>query len=178
MNSKKQIMSFIKPNLVPVIIWLVLPPLTIVGLLILLCVTIPTYVRAKKNINKLESRGELEKAAAELTSTNAKRWVMGRIILTDNYVFCKGSGYIFTYDEIAWVYKHRFVRSFLFIPIKTTDSLYLATKSMKPKAVASMGKDKMEEIKNAIVEIYNHNNRCLIGYTKENIAAYKQLSAQ
>lgn len=177
MNSKKQILSFIRPNLVPIIILLFLPPLTIVAILLLLCVTIPASVRAKKSIERLEYGGQMEQAAAELTSTNAKRWVKGNVILTDHYVFCKGSGRIFTYDEILWVYKHRYVKRAFFIPIKTTDSLYVATKSMKPKAVASMGKDKMDEIQNAIKEIHSHNNRCLIGYTNENVAAYKQLSA-
>lgn len=176
MNGKKQIMNFIKPNLVPVIILLVIPPLTIIALLILLCSTIPTIARAKKNIKNLEEQGALEAAAAELTSPNAKRWVKGKLFLTENYVFCKGNGRIFTYDEILWAYKQHYVKRALFIPIKTTDSLYLAAKNMKPRAVASMGKDKMDEIRNAMCEIRNHNKRCLIGYTNENVAAYKQLS--
>lgn len=49
---------------------------------------------------------------------------------------------------------------------------------MKPREVATMGKDKMDEIKNAIVEIYRHNNSCLIGYTNENVAKYKALKKQ
>ena len=47
---------------------------------------------------------------------------------------------------------------------------------MKPKQVAIMGKDKLDEIKTAIIEIYNHNRSCLVGYTKENQVAYKQLT--
>lgn len=176
MESKKKIMHYIQPNLVLPII-LLIPPLTLFGLILLLC-TIPPYIRAKKNVSKLEESGELDQAAAELMSPNAKRWVNGNVILTENYAFCKHTGLVFTYDEILWAYKHRFTRRFLFIPISVTDSLYLATKGMKPGAVASMGKDKMDEIKNAIVEIYNHNRNCLIGYTKENVAGYKQLSSK
>lgn len=176
MDAKKTIMGFIKPKLVLVITLLILFPLTFFGLIMLLCVTIPTFIRAKKNIAKLEANGELEKAAAEIMSASAKRLVNGKVIFTENYIFCKGAGFIFTYDEVLWAYKHRFTRSILFIPIIVTDSLYLATKEQKPKAIASMGKDKMDEIKNAILEIYKHNSKCLIGYTEQNAASYKVLS--
>lgn len=176
MDAKKTIMRFIKPNLVPVIVLLLLFPLTFIGLIVLLGVTIPTIIRAKKNIAKLEENGELDKAATEIMSTNAKRLVNGKVIFTENYIFCKGTGYIFTYDEVLWTYKHRYTERFLFIPIKVTDSLYLATKTLKPKSVASMGKDKMDEIKNAILEIYNHNSKCLVGYTTENASNYKTLA--
>ena len=52
----------------------------------------------------------------------------------------------------------------------------VAAKGMKPRMVATMGKDKTEQIKNAIVDIYNHNNNCIIGYNNEAIAKYKALS--
>lgn len=149
---------------------------TFFGIVILLCVTLPAMNRAKKSVANLEASGKLDQAAAELTSPSAKRYMDGKLILTDHFVFCKNTGYVFTYDEIAWVYKHRFTQRVLLIPIKVTDSIYLATKTMKPKQIVAMGKDKMDQIKNAIVEIYNHNNKCLIGYTDDNIAAYKQLS--
>ncbi len=174
MNSKKVISSFINPNFVPVIIFTILPP-WIFGLIVLLCGTLPTYFRARKNIAKLESRGELDKAAAELMSTNNKRYIKGNVVFTENYVFCKNTGYIFTYDEILWAYKHQETTTFLFIPIQVVSSLYLATKDTKPTMVASMGKDKYDEIKNSIIEIYSHNNSCLIGYTNETIAKYKAL---
>lgn len=174
MESKKKITRFIRPNLVLPIIFLI-PPLTPFGLLILLFSTIPTYVRASKCVRKLESSGKLDEAAEELSSANAKRYMNGKLILTDHYVFCKSTGFVFAYDEILWVYKHRFTRRFLFIPISVTDSLYLAAKDAKPSQVASMGKDKMDDIKNAIVEIYRHNPKVLVGFTQESKDAYKQL---
>ena len=176
MDSKKKIMSFIRPNLVLPIV-LLIPPLTLFGLIVLLFSTIPTYVRASKHVSRLETSGKLDEAAEELSSANAKRYMNGKVILTDHYVFCKRTGFVVAYDEILWVYKHRFTRRFLFIPISVTDSLYLASKDMKPCQVAAMGKDKMDDIKNTIVEIYRHNNKCLVGYSKENTAQYKQLTA-
>lgn len=173
MDAKKQIMQFIKPNIIPAIVLIVIFPLALLGLLILLCAALPTYNRAKKSIARLEANGWLEKAAEQMLSSNAKHLVKGKVILTEDFVFCKNTGRIFTYDEILWAYRHRYTQTLLFIPIKVTDSLYLGTKTMKPQGVASMGKDKKEEIKAAIVEIYTHNPSCLIGYTKETVAGYK-----
>ena len=68
---------------------------------------------------------------------------------------------------------HRIIYS-----IKVNDSLYMAAKDMKPRSVATMGKDKMEELKNAILEIYRHNNNCLVGYTNETSAKYKLLASK
>lgn len=175
MDAKKTIKKFISPNIVIPII-LLIPPFTIFGLIVLLCGTLPTLLKVKKSIDKLETNGLLENAAAEIVSADAKHLIKGKVIFSEHYMFCKRTGFVFTYDEIMWVYKHRFTRRFLLIPIQVTDSLYLATKASKPIAVATMGKDKLDEIKNAIIEIYKHNNSCLVGYSNENIAKYKALS--
>ncbi len=175
MDAKKTIKNFISPNIIVPII-LLIPPFTIFGIIILLCGTLPTLLKVKKSIDKLESNGLLESAAAEIMSADAKHLMKGKVILTEHYMFCKRTGYVFTYDEITWVYKHRLTRRFLLIPIQVTDSLYLATKTSKPIAVATMGKDKLDEIKNTIIEIYKHNNSCLVGYSKETIAKYNALS--
>lgn len=175
MNAKRAVRKFILPNIITPVI-LLIPPFTIFGLIIFLCNTLPALIRVKKCVGKLEENGTLENAATEMMSSNAKHLIKGKVIFTEHYMFCKGTGLVFTYDEIMWVYKHRFTRRFLLIPIQVTDSLYLATAVSKPKAVASMGKDKKEEIKDAILEIYNHNSKCLIGYTNENSAKYKTLS--
>lgn len=177
MDAKKAIVKFVKPNMVPVIILICIPPiLTIIGLLLLLCVTLPANKRVNKRIEELEANGELERAYAEFTSPNAKHLIKGKLILTEHYIFGKNSGLILTYDEVKWAYKHRYTRSVLFIPIVVTDSLYLATKTFKPGPIAGKGRDKKDDIKTAIIEIYNHNRNCLIGYTKENAAAYKAMT--
>ena len=176
MYSKKIIKSFINPNIIPVILFILFPLTSFFGLLFLLAVSLPTLIRAGKTIAKLERNGELDKAAAELISPNSKKFVNQKLVLTDNYVFCKKTGYVFSYDEILWAYKNRHTTTLFFIPIKVTDSLYVATNGVKPRMIASMGKDKTEEIKNAILEIYTHNNNCLIGYTNENLQKYKALA--
>jgi len=175
MNPKKTIKQFIGPSFIPVIVLLIIPFFFPIAILVFLCATLPVMLRANKAVSKLEEAGLLEQAAAELTSPSAKHFMDGKAICTDHYLFCKRFGYIFTYEEIAWVYKHRFTQRMLFIPISVTDSLYLATKDTKAKQVVAMRKDKMDQIKNLILEIYSRNRSCLIGYSDENIAAYKAM---
>ena len=145
------------------------------ALIVFLCTTLPALLRANKNLQKIEANGQMEQAAKELTAADSKKLMNGKLVLTENFVFCKATGYIFTYDEILWAYKHRQTNTFFFIPVQVVDSLYLASKGMKPRLVVALGKDKMDEIKNAILEIYAHNSNCLIGYTNETIAKYKAL---
>lgn len=175
MNQKKIVSNFINPKWIPVVILFIIPVVNFFALIFFLTTTLPALLRANKKIKELEANGLLDKAAAELSGTNKKSYIKGKIVLTDSFVFSKGNGFVFSYNEILWVYKHRQTMSFLFIPISVTDSIYLATKNMNPRLVAGMGKDKKDEIKNAIIEIYNHNNNCLVGYTNETCAKYKEL---
>ncbi len=176
MDSKKIISGYIKPNLVLAIVLLLIPIVNFFGLIIFLCVTLPALLRANKSLKKLEADGKLEAAAAELTSPAGKKFMKGNILLTENYVFCKKTGFVFTYDEMLWTYKFRQTTTCFFIPVKVTDSLYIATKDMKPRQVVAMGKDKHDEIKNTILEIYQHNNNCLVGYTNEAKEKYKEIT--
>ena len=175
MNSKKVISDFIKPNLIVPAIFTILPPF-IFGLIVLLCSGLPNLKRANKCLSALESKGEIDKAAAELNSPNSKKFVKGKVILTENYIFCKNTGVVISYEDAVWAYRNRHTSTFFLIPISVNDSLCLASKYFKPIQAAIMGKDKHEEIKNAIVEIYNHNNACLVGYNAETNAKYKALS--
>ena len=181
MDAKKKINQFIGPNWIPGIIMIILFPLAIFGLFYLLFIALPRSNTAKRNLEKLEENGQLEQAAAELTSQNAKQYMDGKLVLTDHFVFCKKTGQIYTYDEFVWIYRHTFTQRFFLIPVKVTESLYASTtiaKTGKPSQalpIASMGKDTMDQIKNAIIEIYNHNKNCMIGYSDQNVAAHKQM---
>lgn len=178
MSAKKNLASFLRPNWIILVILFLVPYVNIFCLFVFLFNTLPAIRRANKLINKLEAEGKLQNAAAELTSSAAKHYMKGKVVLTPNYMFCKRRGYVFSYDEIVWAYRHTHTTSFLFIPVSTVDSVFLATKTMKPTQVASMGKDKLGEIKNVLVDIYNHNNSCLLGYSDETKAKYKALKSR
>lgn len=176
MDAKKTIKKFINPGWIGTVICLVIPGFQVIGIVLLLALLLPNMTRANKNIAKLEQAGLLEKAAAELNSPSAKKFMNDNVICTDNFLFCKKTGYVFTYDEIAWAYKHRYTQRLFLIPISVTDSIYLATKTVKAKQVAAMKKDKQDQIVALIKEIYAHNPSCLIGYSSENQQQYKALS--
>lgn len=176
MDAKKTIKKFINPGWIGTVICLVIPGFQVIGIVLLLVLLLPNMTRANKSIAKLEQAGLLEKAAAELNSPSAKKFMNGSVICSDNFLFCKKTGYVFTYNEIVWAYKHRFTQRVLLIPVSVTDSIYLATATTKAKQVAAMKKDKQDQIPNLIREIYAHNPACLIGYSKENQQQYKVLT--
>ncbi len=175
MDSKKIVAGYVRPNWIVTVILMIIPIVGFFAFIVFLCRTLPSLIRANKSLKKLEANGQMEQAATQLISADSKKLMKGRLTLTESFVFCKATGYIFTYDEILWTYKHRQTNTVLFIPIQVTDSLYLASKGMKPRPVVSMGKDKLDEIKTAILEIYAHNNSCIVGYNNETVARYKAL---
>ena len=124
---------------------------------------------------KLEDSGTLEKAAAEMMSANARYLIKGKVIFTENYIFCKCTGWVLRYDEILWAYKYK-LTDYTIVASRVSDSLELAIEGIKePIDVVTIGKDKDHEIEIAILEIYRHNKHCLIGYTDENIRKYKEM---
>ncbi|MBP3541356.1 MAG: hypothetical protein J6K72_06035 [Clostridia bacterium] len=177
MDTMNTMKKFLKPNLVVTII-LLIPPLTFLGLIGLLFGTLPANKRMKKHLASLEQRGLLAQAAAEMSGPNVKQLMKGNLLLTDHFIYCKGMGIVLPYEDAVWAYKHRQSNSLLFIPIIVQDSLYLATTTEKVRQVAVMGKDKHDEIKEAILTIYSKNQNCLIGYNNDTIAAYRQWKKQ
>lgn len=176
MENKKLVLDFIKPkNLVVTIIFTVFPLTWIFGLIYLLFTYLPCRIRAGKCVAALEAKGELDKAASELANANKETFMKGNVVLTDNYLFCKKTGVVIPCKDILWTYKFRQTTSLLFIPLVVRDSLYVATKTMKPFAAFTMGKDKTEQVVGAIMGIYKRNNSCLVGFTNENSKSYKAL---
>ena len=175
MNAKKTVAKFLAPNWIPMIVAMLIPIVNVYALLILLFNFLPRQLRANKSVKNLEANGKLEEAAAELLSGDSRRFMNGKVVLSAHYVFCKGNGYAFTYDELVWGYKHLQTYSVLFIPVCVISSLFIATKTMKPTKVVSMGRDKTDEIKNTLLEMFKHNNNCMIGYTDDNRNRYKAL---
>lgn len=174
MNAKKTVAKFIRPNWIPLAISFLIPIVNFFTLITFFTTTLPALIRANKTLKKLQQKNILEQVAADLLNTNSKRFMKGKVVMSDNYVICKNTGYVFTYDEIVWAYRTRQSTAFLEIEFNVADSLYLATADKNPVPVALIHKDKNNEVTNAIVEIYTHN-QCLVGYTNESLAKYKAL---
>lgn len=147
--------------------------------LIFLAIGLPSYLQANKSLKQLEAKGLLEKAAAEMSSPSAQVIGKNKGMLTENFLFCKGTGIAVAYKDILWTYKHRLTRSLLFIPIQVIDSLMISTADRNGVQAINMGgKDKQDALKGVILEIYKHNPKVLVGFSKENQKAYKELRKQ
>lgn len=137
---------------------------------------LPALIRMNANLKRLEELGLLEKAAEELDSPSATVVGKGKGVLTENFLFGKNTGLVLPYTDILWTYKHKQTTTVLFIPVQTVESLMICTaKKQAIQAINLGGKDKKEELKNAILTIYQKNPNVLVGYSQENQKAYKAL---
>ena len=93
---------------------------------------------------------------------------------TEHFLFARRGAHVCAYTDILWTYKHKFTRTLLFIPIHTSESVILCTKTGS-YIINLGGKDKNNELVELIKTIYQHNPNVLVGYTEENKKAYKAL---
>ena len=132
---------------------------------------------AKRSIGRLRKLGLLDKAAMELENEQPRMLCKNRVALTSNFLFGKHMGAACAYQDILWVYKHRYVSRFLFIPILVQDSLVIETGNRSINI--NLGrKDKNNELLQIIQVIREKNPHVLAGHTEENKKAYKQLRKQ
>ena len=128
--------------------------------------------QAKKCLAALEERGLLERAAAQLESGILLKLGKDRGRLTDQFIFGRGTGLVLRYDEILWAYQRTQRTNY----VVTNISLVVNTRRKKNQSIVTMGrKGKDNQIAQALLMIYQHNPRALVGYTPENASAYKQL---
>lgn len=138
---------------------------------------IPRILGAGGIAKWLARMGKLDDAAAELQGIQAKVLCRNKVTVTANFIFGKRMLTACAYEDILWVYKHRYTQRLLFIPIFVQDSLVLET--TKRKMNINLGrKDKNNELIQIIQIIREKNPGVLTGYTEENQKAYKQLRKQ
>lgn len=143
------------------------------GLLALLCLIFQLRASsmAKKCLGVLEERCLLDKAAQQLENP-AEQLIIGknRGILTQDFVFGKGTGAVVAYSDILWAYKQDAKRNFM--PVNSY--LMVATSWMGAQGVVDLNApDKTGCIGDALAVIATRNPRAMLGFTNENRSAYK-----
>ncbi len=128
----------------------------------------------KKNIEKsldaLEQKGQLLTAWNEW---NSYRYDDPKetIALTDHYIFDKNSSEIIPYQDIVWAYKFVIRRHFMevnsYIVCQMNDG---TTRQVTPV------RNRKEAVDQILTVIAEKNPGVLIGYTKENKNAYKEMT--
>lgn len=144
------------------------------GLFCLLCIVL--YARAaamsRKCLAVLEERCLLEKAAQQLQNKDAQLVIgKNRGVLTEDFIFGKGTGMVLTYSDILWAYKQDAKRNFMV----ANSYLFAATDWMNPQGVVDLnGPDKTGCIGDALAVIGRRNPNVLLGYTNENRKAFRE----
>ena len=126
----------------------------------------------KKCIKRLEENGQLERAAEQLESL--ERVTIGADMgrMSPNYLYGKNTGVVLAYEDIGWAYKKTIKRYF----ITVNAALIVCTVDGKEYSAVNYGRnDKFGDIENALMNIHEKNPRALIGFTKENQKAYKEM---
>ena len=148
-------------------------------LLIGLCGDLPANSNAKKTLAALESKGLLDRVAAEMTGPNKRVIGKDRAILTENFLIIKRTGRVVALNSVVWAYKHRLTQRVFLIPVNVQDSLWIGDGVKAPREMLSLGgKDKNDELKDVILAMYQRNPRMLVGFTPENQKAYKAIRQQ
>lgn len=157
----------------------ILMPVGFIFLLIGLCTDVPANSNAKKTLAALESKGLLDKVAAEMTGPNKRVIGKNRAILTENFLVIKRTGHVVALNSVVWAYKYRLTQRVFLIPVNVQESLWIGDGVKAPCQLLSMGgKDKNDELKDVMVAMYNRNPRMLVGYSPENQRAYKAMRQQ
>lgn len=142
-----------------------------------LTVDLPAIRRGKKSLERLRQSGQLEQAAQELSTGGDLTIGRDKTLFTEHFLFGRQNGTAICYEDILWAYKSRFTQRVVGIPVKTVDSLTVSTASQKKLCAVNMGKrDKKNELDAALARIYEKNPKVLMGYTKENQQAYRELT--
>ena len=142
-----------------------------------LIVDLPAVRRSKKSLAQLQTAGKLELAAAELSAASSKMIGKDKAILAEHFLFGHQNGAAFAYSDLLWVYKRRYTQRVMGLPVKTVESLMVSTASQREVCAINLGrKDKNNELDAVIAHIHGQNPNILLGYTKENKQACKELS--
>lgn len=143
------------------------------GLFALLCIIFQTRAAkvSKKCLKVLEERCLLEKAAQQLENP-VNHLVIGknRGILTQDFIFGKGTGAVVAYSDILWAYKQEQRRNFVVV----SSYLMAGTAWMGVEGIIDLNRaDREGYIGDALARIAEQNPEALLGYTNENRKAYK-----
>ena len=127
------------------------------------------YIVSNKTLKGIN----VDEVEAELFGSDTLEYPKKKLFLTNNYIVSKSSGAlkVILYSDIVWMYVQK--RYYNGIPIGAF--LTVATKNKTHQITVAKNEQELSEIMEVI---YKKNGNILLGYTKENIAAYKSKGKQ
>lgn len=125
------------------------------------------------NFNKIKSKYSIKELDNEMNDKNSFYYNKANLYLTPNYIInFSGKLFIIKYIDIDWIYPNITKTN----GIKTAKSIILITKENKTYIISNLSNitRKSKEIYDEIWDtIVSKNSDMLVGYTEENIKAYK-----
>ena len=125
------------------------------------------------NFNKIKSKYSIKELDNEMNDKNSFYYDKANLYLTPNYIInFSGKLFIIKYTDIDWIYPNITKTN----GIKTAKSIILITKENKTYIISNLSNitRKSKEIYDEIWDtIVSKNSDMLVGYTEENIKAYK-----
>lgn len=125
------------------------------------------------NFNKIKSKYNIKELDNEMNDKNSFYYNKANLYLTPNYIInFSGKLFIIKYIDIDWIYPNITKTN----GIKTAKSIILITKENKTYNISNLSNitRKSKEIYDEIWDtIVSKNSDMLVGYTEENIKAYK-----
>lgn len=125
------------------------------------------------NFNKIKSKYSIKELDNEMNDKNSFYYNKANLYLTPNYIInFSGKLFIIKYIDIDWIYPNITKTN----GIKTAKSIILVTKENKTYIISNLSNitRKSKEIYDEIWDtIVSKNSDMLVGYTEENIKAYK-----
>lgn len=134
--------------------------------------TLPLRLTLRRCLNKLEKENLLEAAAAALNAPE-EGLLGGKCSVAGEYLFSPESGVVLPVSELGWVYFHHMGNRKLDLvaEVNTWGTRYFSLLSLSEKASQT-------EVNELLQQAEGLFPNALIGYSKENKAAWKALCAQ
>lgn len=128
---------------------------------------------AKKCLARLEELNLLDRAAQQVENVEVNTIIgKNKGMLSQEFLFGKGTGVVVPYSEILWCYQQDRKRNF--VPVNSY--LMIATSYMDAQGAVDLDRyDRKGVISGAIEEIAQRNHNVLIGYSRENGQAYRSM---
>lgn len=124
----------------------------------------------KKSLKRLEELGLVDRAAQQLEQpvVSCKK-DQGRI--TSEFLFGKGTGVAMSLKDVHWAYRKTMRTNF----VPTNDMLMVGDGRKAPITAVNLGRHDEEDINKLLIEINVRNPEALLGYSNENIKAYREI---
>ena len=153
--------------------WFLVALFSVLFAIVCIIISLRAKKIAKKCFRQLEERSLLEKAAQQLENTESHTVIgKNRGILTQDFLFGKGTGAVIPYSDILWAYKQEQRRNF----VAVNSYLMVATLYMSAQGVIDLNRsDRKGYIGTALAVIAEKNPNVLLGYTSENGKAYRAI---